>query len=232
MAYQDYYRVYVWELPVRVFHWVNFVTIIALTATGFIIGDPPALMSGAEATNQYWFGTVRFIHFVAAYIFTFNLLYRFIWGFVGNKYAHWKAFWPFTKERWHMLKCVLRVDILLQSPKEIDKYQMSIGHNPVAYVSYIFFFLLALFQIATGFALYADTSAWWFPEMFVWVKDVFGGDAGTRLAHHIAMWVMILFTIVHLYLVFYHDWLEGRGIVSSMFGGYKFIKKQRLENSK
>lgn len=230
-TYQDYYRVYVWELPVRIFHWVNFISMIALIASGILIGDPPAIMSGAEATNAYWFGYVRFIHFAAAYIFTFNLIYRFIWGIFGNKYVRWKTFWPFTKERWHNFMCTIRVDIFLRKPADKGGPAMSIGHNYVAYVSYFLFFGLCLLQIASGFALYADTSSWWFASMFVWFKDLMGGDIYTRLLHHIIMWVMIIFSIAHMYLVFYHDWLEGRGIVSSMFGGYKFIKKERLQKA-
>ena len=49
-----------------------------------------------------------------------------------------------------------------------------------------------------------------------------------RTIHHIATWFFILFTLIHVYLVFYHDWLEGRGEVSSMFGGYKFVQEDRL----
>jgi len=43
------------------------------------------------------------------------------------------------------------------------------------------------------------------------------------------MWLFIFFTLVHVYLVLYHDWLEGRGEVSSMFGGYKFVRQDRLK---
>jgi Ni/Fe-hydrogenase 1 B-type cytochrome subunit len=231
MSFQDYYRVYVWELPVRIFHWVNFLCVMALIATGLIIGNPPAIMSGAEATDQYWFGVVRFVHFATAYLFTFNLIYRVFWGFVGNKYVRWSAFWPFTKERWHNFVCTLRVDVLLRKPEQKEGHIMSVGHNQLAYMSYFVFFFLCLFQIGTGFALYADTSSWWFAGLFAWVKDVLGGDMPTRLYHHIGTWCMIIFTIVHIYLVMYHDWLEGRGIVSSMFGGYKFIRKERVEHS-
>ena len=34
---------------------------------------------------------------------------------------------------------------------------------------------------------------------------------------------------MHIYLVFYHDWLEGRGEVSSMFGGFKFVREDRIK---
>jgi Ni/Fe-hydrogenase 1 B-type cytochrome subunit len=40
------------------------------------------------------------------------------------------------------------------------------------------------------------------------------------------MWFFVLFAIVHVYLTFYHDYVEGRGVISSMAGGYKFIERQ------
>ena len=33
-------RVYVWELPVRIYHWVTVVSMLALIATGLLIGGP------------------------------------------------------------------------------------------------------------------------------------------------------------------------------------------------
>ena len=32
-----------------------------------------------------------------------------------------------------------------------------------------------------------------------------------RQIHHFLMWFFILFAIVHIYLVFYHDYIEQRG---------------------
>jgi Ni/Fe-hydrogenase 1 B-type cytochrome subunit len=46
------------------------------------------------------------------------------------------------------------------------------------------------------------------------------------------MWIFILFVIVHVYLVFYHDYVEGRGEVSSMFGGWKFIEEEVFDEAK
>ena len=77
-------RVYVWELPVRLYHWVNAVCILVLIATGILIGRPLNASAG-EASFRYWFGTVRFIHFVTAYVFFFNFVFRIYWGFVGVK---------------------------------------------------------------------------------------------------------------------------------------------------
>jgi Ni/Fe-hydrogenase 1 B-type cytochrome subunit len=31
--------------------------------------------------------------------------------------------------------------------------------------------------------------------------------------------------VIHVYLVFYHDYVEGRGVISSMAGGWKFVER-------
>ena len=86
METRNFKRVMVWELPVRIFHWINVLAIIVLTITGFLIANPPALLSSAEATNLHTFGIIRVIHFIAAYIFFFNMLMRIYWSFVGNQF--------------------------------------------------------------------------------------------------------------------------------------------------
>ena len=69
-------RVYVWELPVRYYHWLNALAIIVLIVTGFFISKPLAIHSHQEAANQFTMGWVRVIHFIASYIFFFNFLFR------------------------------------------------------------------------------------------------------------------------------------------------------------
>jgi hypothetical protein len=72
----EYRRVYVWELPVRVYHWINAVALVLLCVTGYLIGAPIRAFYAAEAYQQYWFGWVRFIHFLAAFVYVFNFLAR------------------------------------------------------------------------------------------------------------------------------------------------------------
>jgi len=231
METRNFKRVMVWELPVRIFHWINVLCILTLALSGFIIANPPALVSSAEATNLHSFGIVRYIHFIAAYIFFFNMILRVYWSFVGNQFASWRAYWPFTKKSWHNFKHVLKVDVLLMNDAKSELKNISIGHNSLAATSYIALFFIALISVFTGFALYADTSTWWLPKMFSWVTPLLGGDFMVRNIHHIAMWAFIFFALIHVYLVFYHDWLEGRGEVSSMFGGYKFVSEERLKKA-
>ncbi len=215
-------RVYVWELPVRFYHWLNAAAIITLIITGFYIANPLALINNQEAAFRYTTGWVRFIHFAAAYIFFFNFLFRIYWGFVGNKYANWKQFLPISKRFFKEIVQVFRVDILMVKGKE----HMSVGHNAMAGFIYFLTFIAFAVQCLTGFGLYASNSHWWLPRLFGWVPAVLGGDSMTRSVHHWTMWFFILFAVIHVYLVFYHDYIEGRGEMSSMGGGWKFIEEE------
>ncbi len=73
---------------------------------------------------------------------------------------------------------------------------------------------------------------WWLPDLFAWVPGWLGGDFAVRNIHNAAMWFFIVFTIVHIYLVLFHDYVEGRGEVSSMTGGWKFIEEEEFHVEK
>jgi Ni/Fe-hydrogenase 1 B-type cytochrome subunit len=219
-----YRRVYVWELPVRFYHWVNALCVATLIVTGFLIGRPVAITYSHEAYQQYWFGWIRFVHFVAAFVYFFNFLVRIYWGFVGNRYAHWENFIPLKAAQWKEMVEVLRVDVLQTRVRGT----ISIGHNALAGLIYFLSFLVFLFQAVTGFALYSSMSKAILPRLFAPVVPLMGGDFAVRQWHHMLMWFFVVFTIVHVYLVFYHDYVEGRGTTSSMVGGWKFEREDVL----
>jgi Ni/Fe-hydrogenase 1 B-type cytochrome subunit len=220
---RTYHRIYVWEFPVRFYHWMNAVCVIALIATGFVIGNPTTISYASEPHQQYWFGYVRMIHFVAAFVFFFNFLVRIYWGFVGNRYARWDNFIPHRREQWEELVETLKVDV---AQTKADG-EFSHGHNALAGLVYFVSFLVFLFQACTGFALYSGMSSSMLPRLFSWVVPLMGGDFAVRQWHHVCMWFFILFTMIHVYLVFYHDYVEGRGTTSSMVGGWKFFRTDR-----
>ena len=221
--YTEYYQVYVWELPVRLYHWINALCIVVLSITGYLIGSPLAIHSSAEASNQFWFGNIRFTHFLFAYIFFFNFLFRIYWGFVGNRFAHWDNFIPYTRAQWKEILHVLCLDVLMVCKNPLK----SIGHNALAGFTYFMTFLAFLFQAITGFGMYAAMSNSFFPKLFAWIVPLMGGDFAVRQWHHVMMWFFVIFGLVHVYLVFYHDYIEERGTTSSIIGGWKFIEKPK-----
>jgi len=214
----DYRRVYVWELPVRAYHWINAITLTLLIITGYLIGAPIRAFAAVEAYQQYWFGWIRFIHFASAYIYAFNFLARIYWGFVGNRYAKWNNFFPLTKKQRKEIVDVVKTDVL-----QVKLHgEISTGHNSLAAFIYFLTFLAFCAQAITGFALYSRMSHSFLPRMFTWIVPLLGGEMSVRHLHHTLMWFFVGFIIVHVYLSFYHDYIEGRGTISSIVGGWKF----------
>jgi Ni/Fe-hydrogenase 1 B-type cytochrome subunit len=219
----EYRRIYVWELPVRVYHWINALSLVMLCVTGYLIGAPIRAFYASEAYRQFWFGAVRFTHFVFAFIYVFNFLARLYWGFVGNQYARWPVYFPLRREQRQEMLEVLKADVLqvkLHGP-------ISTGHNAVAGLVYFFTFLAFVAQTVTGFALYSNMSTSRLPHLFTWIVPLMGGEFQVRFFHHCFLWFFVCFMVVHIYLAFYHDYIEGRGTVSSIIGGWKFEREKR-----
>ena len=206
-------RVYVWEFPVRLTHWLNALSIVVLAFTGFYIGAPFIHATEPEALIM---AQIRLIHFVAAYVFTVSTVVRIYWWFMGNKYAKLDQFIPLSAERW---KNVIDTALFYAFLKKDLPH--SPGHTGLAGLTYFIMILLFLLEILTGFALYAQqhVGAFW-TLMGGWLLNIF--SSGTiRLIHHLIMWAIGLFLIFHVYISWHNDRLERNGLMSSIFSGFK-----------
>lgn len=216
-------EIYVWELPVRIFHWVNALCITFLIITGMIISYPPAILQGEGAQQMgYWFGYVRLFHLTLGIIFLLNFLVRIYWFFAGNKFAKWDSYVPLTKRQWKGIFETIKVDVFLLTSKPI----YDIGHNSLAATTYLGVFFLMVVQTITGLAMWAPASD--YPGAGALQNLLFnmGGFFFVRNLHNDIMWLFILFIIAHVYLVFYHDYIERSGVASSIIGGWKFIDER------
>ncbi|HEX8960767.1 MAG TPA: Ni/Fe-hydrogenase, b-type cytochrome subunit [Geobacteraceae bacterium] len=209
---------YVWEVPVRVTHWVNFLAIIILSATGIYIGAAKPL---AQSPSQFVMGWIRFIHFTAAYAFSVSVLSRIYWMFMGNRYASWREFVPLISPagRRNMLETFKYYAFIGK------KAPHPVGHNALAGTAYSAVFLLYLVMMGTGFALYAEHA----PRSLMhkatgWLLILFSNQ-GMRLTHHMVMWLLIAFAIHHVYSAWLMDVKERGGVMSSIFSGYKPVKE-------
>lgn len=213
------HREYIWEVPVRITHWINAISIVVLSVTGFYIGSP--FWDSPNSDSVLPMALMRFIHFVAAYAFTASVLFRIYWMFVGNKYARWNQFIPLTTERIvNFIQCALFYGFMR---KEIPH---SPGHTAIAGVSYSIVFLIFLYEIASGFALLyvANGGGAIYSIGGGWLLRIM--DLGTiRMLHHIFMWVIWVFVIIHVYISWHNDIIERNGLMSSIFSGYKFFGK-------
>ena len=101
-----------------------------------------------------------------------------------------------------------------------------VGHNALAAMAYSAVLLLFLVQIATGFALYAQFAPGGFWDHIFGPLLAAFGNQNLRLTHHLVMWLLIGFSIHHVYSAWLMDVKERNGTLSGIFGGYKFIEPE------
>lgn len=211
-------RVYVWELPVRVAHWLNFLAIVVLSATGWFISNPVSVASG-EARLHFFTGTVKVVHSYAAIVFTLALLSRLAWMFLGNAYSRWDQFVPWSRER---RRGILDMHLYYLFLK--DRPPPGAGHNPLAGFTYIFVYGVLLVMALTGLGLYGQAAHLGSPlRWFGFLADVFGGPQYTRWLHHGFMWFVWGFFAHHLVSAILFSWKEGTGTMESIVSGYRFV---------
>lgn len=213
-------RVYVWQIPVRVTHWLIFLSFIVLSFTGYYIHNPFLIEVDNPAFTMGW---MRFIHEVTAFVFTLSVLSRFYWFFAGNRFARWRAFVPVSQCRLRGVGAMLRYYLFLRwrAPDEV-------GHNPLAGMTYLVVYLLFLVQIVSGFALYA-----WVVGVEPWTT-LFGWIPGwisirtLRLLHYFLMFAFFGFIIHHIYSALLVSAEKRNGTLGSIFSGYKFVSEREL----
>lgn len=220
--------VYVYEVPVRLWHWINALAILVLCITGWFIGSPPPSMQIAEATHQFVFGYIRFAHFAAGMVLTVGFLGRIYWAFVGNHHARQLFRLPIlNKHWWSEVFFELRWYLFLE--KEPKKY---VGHNPLAQAAMFFFMTLGItFMIVTGFALYAEGAGQGsLPDkLFGWLIPLVGNSQTVHSLHHLGMWSIVVFMIVHIYAAIREDIMSRQSMVSTMISGHRTFKDDRAE---
>jgi len=225
-ARPDLVRVYVWEAPVRLAHWLIAGSISVLSVTGFYIGYPFITVTG-PANQHFLMGWMKTIHGYTAYVFIAAVVARVIWMFTGNKYSHWDKFIPVHSNRrlgiWRTLKFYL---FAMRKPPGF------VGHNPLAGLTYTLVFLLYLVAISTGLALRsanADVSS--LVRWFAWLAPLYGGLQMARWIHHATMWLLLGFAVHHVYSSVLMSTIEANATVESIFSGYKFVPPEDLEFS-
>ena len=214
--------VYVYEAPVRVWHWINALAITVLCVTGYLIGSPLPSVSG-EASDHFLMGYIRFAHFAAGYVFAIGLAGRVYWAFVGNHHAREMVTLPvlrlaYWREVWAMFTWYL---FLRPRPNQY------VGHNPLArLMMFVGYFLVSIFMLVTGFALYGEglQTGSWADKMFGWVIPLLGQSQGVHTWHHLGMWAMVIFVIAHIYAAVREDIMGRQSIVSTMVSGYRTFK--------
>jgi len=117
-------RVLVWDLPVRVFHWL-----LALSFAGAWI----------TAESERW----RLLHVTLGYTLGGLIVFRVLWGLVGSRHARFDDFVRGPRAVLRYLGALLR-----------GRPEHHVGHNPAGAVAIVGMLGLGALTVASGWALY------------------------------------------------------------------------------
>ena len=228
-----------WDLPVRLFHWINFLCVLILSFLGLIMLNKGAIgISGAEAGIG-----LKTLHVLVGYVFVTNLVVRIIWGFVDSKYSRWSSVLPGKNFK-----------------QELKNYQASIkagqphtfvGHNPKGRISVIVLVLMLVIMTTTGL-IRAGTDIYFPPLGAMFASQVAAdgvspsiikpydktGTDPTKLAqlqsfkkpigivHVYTAYVLWLLILVHVVAVIRAERAGEGTLISAMFSGKKHLPRE------
>jgi Ni/Fe-hydrogenase 1 B-type cytochrome subunit len=203
---------------VRVIHWLLVLAIVVLSVTGFLIGDPVLQLS---ATAD-WVTWIKIIHEFTAYVFIALILARVIWMFQSpNRYSRWTEWVPVSRARRQQIIPALRFYLLLdREPPAV------VGHNPLAGMTYCVLYTMFGVETISGVVLWGVQGEDWAATLTGWLLTLIPLQV-IRFIHHLIMWLIVGFMVHHVYSAMLVDRLEGSGVNTSIFSGFKFLPKGR-----
>ena len=223
-----------WDRTTRWFHWINVLCALGLVGVGLVI-----LYAGELGIGNDGKVALKSIHVSIGYVFAANLVWRFVWAFVGGPRARWRALLPFGRGY---------ANALLGELRRSGPVRHYVGHTPLGQLSVTVLLLLLATQAATGLVL-AGTDLYWPPFghwIAAWVAAP-GVDPSTLLpydqahldqaayqamrafrspvlaVHYWTFFVLCGSVVVHVAAVVTAEVRTGDGLVSAMFSGYKTL---------
>jgi Ni/Fe-hydrogenase 1 B-type cytochrome subunit len=213
--------VYVWQYPLRVAHWGLVFCIGILGVTGYYIHNP---FIGAQTGTTFLMGWFRFVHEAVAMAFIAFLLVRFYLFFGGDRWVRIRAMLPLKGKQWREMVEMVKFYVFLR-PTPVPK----VGHNAIAAMSYLGIYALMFVEVVTGLVMYnwIRHSAFLAP-LVGWIPGLVNIQ-NIRLVHFLMMFVFVAFGIIHVHMCLMVSSVEKRGLIDSIFTGYKNIPVAELE---
>lgn len=226
----------VWDRTTRWFHWINVLCVLALVGIGLVI-----LNAGALDISNDGKVLLKQTHVWIGYLFLINLLWRFVWAFLGNSHARWSAFLPGGRGYLNALRGYVASFIS-------GRPEVYLGHNPAGRLAIGLMFLLLLIQGVTGLVL-AGTDIF-YPPLGGWIAKWIAApgvapeslqpyaremyDAGRYeemrafrkpfiTVHLYGFYLLAVVIVLHIAAAVITDIREGGTIISAMFTGKKVI---------
>lgn len=203
-------------------HWLRAIAIFVLTVTGFYLAYVFIAPEASDEPILFLNAKFRMWHQIAGFLLIAVTIYK-TYLFLVDKVSF--------KER------VAVMDFL--SPKiwfQQIKYYLFMGehphlrgvYNPLQFVAYIGLYAMVFVVCITGLVLYVHV----YHEglggaLYDYMRPlevIMGGLANVREIHHIAMWGILIFVPVHIYMAIFNSIMGKEGSIDSIISGYKFNK--------
>ncbi len=196
------------SLVVRVTHWINTISFLALLLSGIAIllahprlywGETGAVGGPSLIDLPLPFvlkipirGPGRYLHFLAAWVCVLNGLFYVLSGLL-SRYFRGNLVPSKTDFAWPNLKRVLVNHLRFRRPSPQEAYSYNVVQR-ISYLSVIF--LLLPLMIATGLAMSPAVSS----VMPIFV-NTFGGQQSARTIHFFATCALVLFVVAHIVMI-------------------------------
>jgi cytochrome b len=178
-------RIKLWDAPTRLFHWSLVAAIAAALVTGLVGGN--------------WME----LHGKAGLFISGLLVFRLVWGFVGNRYARFVHFIP-TPSR------VLAY---------VRGHWQGMGHNPLGALSVLALLLLLTAQVGTG--LFGNDEIAFTGPLAARVSEALS----LRLTHwhHGLAKLLYLLLGLHVAAIAFYRLVKKDDLVKPMLTGFKDV---------
>lgn len=218
---------YIFGRFTRSAHWFRFVLILWLAISGFYIADPfIAANPNIPIYQNFFMANLRGLHVAAGWILlvlTMIRIYEFFLLKPGPKLGlGTEARMAHILFDWRAWRDQLAFYLLLR--RDHPRYIYS-NYGPLQYLTYTVLYLALVMVILTGLIMaapYQPTGlAGWTGQVLKPLEVALGGLANTRVIHNWMMWVMIVFTLVHIYMVVWYSLRSRTLTAEAMISGYR-----------
>ncbi len=216
----------------RIIHWANAICMIAAIITGLYIAHPYYQSFIADgAVDKYVMAWNRWAHFISAIIFDVTSIVVAYLYFFSRFEKPYKKLIPNAKNVKEFGEVILNL-LTLNRRKKFD----STHSDSFNTVYFTIFHLLLFFMLFTGLQLYvhglesgeSSIGTWWPALLHIstdWTIPVTGGTLmDVRIAHHITMWLIVVWMVFHIYYQIWRTIFWQEGDMAIVFGGSKFAK--------
>lgn len=204
-------------------HWIRAVAILILTFTGFYIAYPFVAPAVSSEPNNFLYALMRSWHIIFGFVMIGVVILKVYLTLVGRAYKHERA----------SLGDTLKPKVWIAQ----IKYYLFMGkhphlkgvYNPLQTMAYAGLYVTFFALIVTGLVLYVHVyheglgALLYEPMRFFEV--LMGGMANVRQIHHIAMWVVIIVVVIHIYMAIFNAVFGKNGSMDAIFSGMKWHKK-------